>query len=121
MIAVDPNKLFTICENLRHYSNMLASHAATLQGIQQGISSYGMAEISQLVIKSYNQIDEQIFSLHRLFRSVESICKIYASGEQRVTDSFENSIIHYYQPEAAFMDLTTSTEFLNEFSSGEVL
>lgn len=121
MIAVDPGRLLTTCENLRRDSSMLTAHAAALQEIKQSISLYGMAEISQLIMKSCNQINEHIFSLHRLCQAAENICKIYGSGEQRVVDSFENSIVYYSQPEVAFMDLTASTELLNEFSPGEVL
>lgn len=122
MIAVDPDKLFAVHEGLLRNSNMLAAHGADLQEIQQSISSItGMEEISQLVIKASNQIDEQIALFQKLLQAAENICKIYESGEQRIIDYCENAIIHYRQPEEVFIDLTESTAILNEFSPKEVL
>ena len=117
MISVNTNHLYSGYEELKSVCGSLWNIASDMQEIRKCVSEVsGMADAVALLHQPNNELCTYVDQCRWLCQSLDTICQLYQSCENRILDYGESAIIHYsYQP-TAFLDLSAATEILGEFS-----
>lgn len=120
MISVNTGCLYAGYDELNAAYRSLSSLSSSLTEVKDRLSGTQGMERSMILLRQVSgRVDEHMEQCRKLCRSIDMICQLYALCEERALDLGENAIVRYSQPEAAFVDLSSTTDILHEFSFWE--
>lgn len=117
MTLIDSRRLYPASDALKAVCTALGACQDSVASVQNRLSGIaGMENLCASLGKAAQEIDCQLRSCRKLYRSIDSICRAYSSCENKVLDYCENGIAQYEQPPAEFLDLSSAINLLREFS-----
>lgn len=117
MIFIDTRQLYSTSDALKAVCTALHTCQDGVVSIQNHLSgTAGMEELCSSLDKAVRDIDCQIQSYRKLYQSIDGICRLYVTCENKILDYCENGVVPYETPPAEFFDLSSAIDLLREFS-----